>query len=450
MKFRDWLENLTEAKLDPTALKRDVYRDIYGSTKKTYPQNSFSLTLDNNGNVVRYDYNSNKPHLTINPKVKSIDLQKLSPQSSEFHKIIKALKSKYQDINDWEINHYFMAGHLQPGNHYDKRKVGYYLKEPSIVLNNKLPKYLYHGTSTNLWYDGISQKGLSPRKATGSSGTYGSQNVSSLSQDDLVYLSGHPDFATREAGKQASQKHGGLPLILRIDGKYLDPNKLQPDEDTRSNNPQGSFNISSTLAYKGNISVSGINTFLIGKKNIENNRIKYKWEPFNGVEISEHPLTALIKSGQTPYKDDPNYYALKDAGIIDQEKVYNDDGHSYTKDVIKKPDVSDQEIKAIIKNSSWTQNVRLIIKDINDAYSGTLYSIKSIPNSTSFTPQQEKIINMLLDSGLVFNSGGYFDVHSWNPENGAIKLAKLMGRMNFQELTTHIKNIARSNQADQY
>ena len=63
----------------------------------------------------------------------------------------------WKDIEDWEVQ----VSKFEPANKFS-RTVGYWLSRPEIRLANKMPKYLYHGTSTNLWYEGIKQKGLVP------------------------------------------------------------------------------------------------------------------------------------------------------------------------------------------------------------------------------------------------------------------------------------------------
>lgn len=422
--FKNWLQN--EAKFDP---------------KITSHKTGIALTLDAEGNVIPYDYSMNKSHMVIHPNAKNIDLQKLSPQSTEFRRIIKAIESKYSDIENWTVNHYFMAGHMQAAGQR-ARTVGYWLSRPEMRLSNKMPKYFYHGTSTNLWYEGIKQKGLVPRSFTGSTGSYGSQNISALSQGDLVYLSADPDAATREAAKQAAKKHGGKPLILRIDTNGLDINKLKPDEDTKAVTPQGSLDISSTLAYRGRIPAGNIEPFLLGTPKQKGNRLYDDWEKFYDVPIEEHPLTTKLKKGEAPYSNDPEYYAFKDAGLIDRIRKYSDSGHSYENDVVKNPEnITDQQVKSILKNAGWTQNVKMILNDLSSGYRGILYQLKDrmIPKELL----KDKIIQMLLQSGLV-NAADYkenviLSLNDWNAEKYAISLAKILGKTSFQKFAFEIQ-----------
>lgn len=434
MKFREWLQQ--EATFDPKVARPEVFKNATG---KPYLSRSFAVNVDNQGRVVPHDYNGNRSHAEIQPKARSISLHKLSPQSQEFHRIIAALRPHYPDIDQWEVHHYFMAGLMQAAGQRE-RTVNYWLRQPPVRLKNKLPQFFYHGTCTNLWYEGIKTKGLVPRKFTGSSGSYGAQNVDALSHDDKVYLSTDPDVATRTAAQQAAAKHGGQPLILKINTQGLDPNKLAPDEDTKTNTPQQSVDMASVLAYTGIIPAGNIQPFLIGQEKQTNHRLHTDWEYFKDVPIGEHPLTRKLKNNQIPYSGDPEYYALKDAGIIDQEEIRPPDGWPYKRDVLKDPDITDDKIKSLLKNSGWTQNVKLILKDLNDGYSGHLYKLKN----NKLTPEMEAspLFQALLQSGLVttnkYKDDTFLDVQSWNPEANAIKLAKLLGRQGFSGLVREI------------
>ena len=102
-----------------------------------------------------------------------------------------------------------------------------------------------------------------------------------------------------------------------------------------------------------------------------------------------------------------------------------------------------KKIKKILKNSYWTQNFKLIQKDLGNGYRGVLYQLKNIE-----VPKEkldDPILKMLIDSGLVIPEEHkdkiYLDVSSWNTQPYAIKLAKAMGRMNFEDLMQKVKNI---------
>ena len=435
--FKEWLQ-LTEAIFDPKITNPEKFQNYEG---KPYLSRDFALTLDNKGNIIPYDYKTNKPHLVMTSD-RRIQLHQLGPQSKKFRQIINALRSKHPDIDKYTVEHYFMSGHMQGGNgRY--RTVAYWMSRPEVRLANKMPKYFYHGTSTNLWYEGIKEKGLAPRRLTGSTGGYGSQNVSALSHSDLVYLSTDPDAATRTAAKQAANKYGGSPLIIRINTTGLDPSRLAPDEDTGSVTAQGSVDVSSTLAYRGRIPSSNLEPFLLAEQVTLGSRIQTKWKKFKDVPVTEHPVTAKLKKGEFFSYDDPEYIALLDAGIIGEEEVRDDRGFPNRRQVILDKDITDEKIKKILKNSYWTQNFKLIQKDLGNGYRGVLYQLKNIE-----VPKEkldDPILKMLIDSGLVIPEEHkdkiYLDVSSWNTQPYAIKLAKAMGRMNFEDLMQKVKNI---------
>lgn len=439
MDFKSWIFN--EATFDPSKIKRQVFKQ----NNKTWLSNHFNLKLDSEDNVVEVDFDKDEdePYMTISPGAKNVSLQKMSPQSSDFHKIIEALKSKYNDIESWNVDHFFMAGHMQASG-LRKRTVGYWLSRPEINLAERMPKYLYHGTSSNLWYEGIKNKGLMPRGATGSTGSYGSQNISALSQENLVYLSTDPDFATREAADQSARKHGGMPLILRIRVKGLDPKRFLPDEDTRAYTAQRSIDISSTLAYNGEIPPDYIEPFLLGTRQTKNGRIFINWEKFRDIEEAENPLTTELKQGKVPSSSDSRYYALKDAGLIKRKKVYSSSGHSNEYDVVVNPEeITNSQIKDILRNSGWTQNVKMILQDLSDGYRGGLYQIKDKPVSREIL--EHPIMKMLIDSDFVtldyHNNQAYLRLNSWSPENNAIALAKMLGNKNFISFLRELKDL---------
>lgn len=432
-RFKEWLQ-IKEAILDPKVTSLEKYKTDDG---RPYINRNIHLTLDNKGNVVPYDYKTNKPHFVLGWK--TIQLQKLSPQSKEFRQIINALRSKYTDIDSYTVEHYFQAGHMKGAKNKD-RTVAYWMSRPEIRLANKMPKHFYHGTSTNLWYDGIKQKGLQPRSATGSSGSYGSTNVNALSHDDLVYLATDPDAATREAAIQAAKKHGGEPLIIRIDTTGLDPDKLAPDEDTKVPTAQASVDISSTLAYRGRIQSSRIQPWVM-RKNIEGSK---RWVKFEDVPMTEHPITKMLKDGQTPDSDSPEYIALLDAGVIG----YKSEDRGYNIATILEPDITDEKVRNILRDSYWAQNVKLIEKNIWDTRSGIFSRLKG-----SEIPKEKLsdiTLKMLLDSGLFtvseHNGRTFMDVSIWDTRTKAIKLAKAMGRMNFGTLAKRIQDLLEKEQ----
>ena len=439
MDFQQWFE----VKFDPSLT--NLYK--WAPSDKPRIGASFNLKVDPAGNIVPLsdeDWRDRSPHYEINPRTQQIQLQRLSPVSPEFHKLIKALRSKYPDINNWQVEVFGQAAHMQTGRGKWHRTVGYWLGQEPVDLNNKLPMFMYHGTSTNLWYGGIKAKGLLPRNLSGNVGSYGAQNVDSLSQPDLIYLSVHPDAGTREAARQAAKKHGGRPLILQINSSGLFPERFVPDEDSRMKTAQDSIRAMGVAAYSGRIGASVIKPYLLGREGSKGNLVTVDWVKFSEVPVDEHPIAAKLRAGELPYHGEPEYYALKDAGIIGHEEKYDDRGFRSER-LVKKRDVSDEELRKIMKNMSWTQNVRAIVHDLNKGYSGALYYLKDRTVPENLTGRQQEMIDLLLDSGILHieKSGEhrYFDLNTWNNEKYAMKLAKLMGRMSFKDMANELKSI---------
>ena len=436
MNFRKFLE----AKFDPSV----THLQKFNNGTKSYIGNTYNLKIDNKGNVVQLapeDYQNHRfSYYAINPQGKEIACQRTSPQSSDFKKLIDALRIKYNDIKDWNVQVYMQAGHMQTGNGSYNRTVGYWIGQPSVQLENNTKTYLYHGTSTNLWYDGIKKNGLLPRQASGSSGSYGAQNLDALSQGKLIYLSTHPDAAARTAAEQAAHKHGGQPMIIRILASGLFSSNFHPDEDSRQASAQHSINQMSVLAYEGKIPPSIIEPFLLGARADTGKRIVTKWTKFVDVKTTEHPLTTKLANNELPYTSDPEYFALKDAGILKLQRTYDANGFS-RENVIKTRNVSDEEVKEILRKAYWTQNVKAILNDLNNAYKGAIYQLKDhpIPEKINHTLQ------MLIDSQIInietYKDQSYFTVCSYACEDKAIALAKLMGKTDFGELAKQIKEL---------
>lgn len=434
MQFKKWL-TLIEAKFDPSVTKPQKVRQ-----SDTHLHYDYDLDLDNQGNVISPYYLSPTvdSYLTINPKTKTVDLQTLSPQSTKFRRIILAIKSKYPDIEDWIVQRNSV---FQNAKSSKPRTVGYWLRKPEIRLFNKMPKYFYHGTSTNLWYEGIKQKGLVPRNITGSSGSYGSESISSLSYDDLVYLSTDPDASTRLAAGEAADKHGGKPLIIRIDTTGLDPSKLYPDEDSRKNTAQASVDVMSTLAYKGKIPASNLEPFLL--------KYRMKWEKFHDVPVEEHPVTQMLKKGSRPSSSTSEYYALKDAGLINRIKTYPDSLDSSERDIVNNTeDITDAQVKKILSSATWVQNFKRILNYINNR-NRELYNIETY----QFTKEalENPIVKKLIDSGIAsireqWDGKTYLQINrdtDETTERNAISLAKMLGKNNFEKEISKIKELVK-------
>jgi hypothetical protein len=373
-------------------------------------------------------------------------LHKISPQSPDFAKIIKALKPKFHDIGNWQVEYFFMASHLVTGNEKYYRTVDYWLKH-TVNINDTLPEFFYHGTSTNQWYEGIKKNGLLPRNITGSAGGYGSQNASSLSKKGIVYLSTHPDAATRTAAEQAANKHGGVPLILKINSSGIFKDKLVPDEDSRQPNAQKSIVKMSTVGYEGRVPPSAIEPFLLGNEYEKNSRLYTKWEKFKDVPVAEHPLTARLKSGMTPYSNDPEYYILRDAGIIKREKTRNPTSGWPSENDVQTREVSDEELRKLLKNGGWANTARAISTDLNNGYQGCIYSLKDITLPPNMSPESESIIKMLTDSRLcgtdTRGEKRYIYLNNYDSMDRVIALAKLLHakKMDMDDLCREIKTI---------
>ena len=358
---------------------------------------------------------------------------------------------------------FFAAGHQQTGNDKWYRNVAYWLRQNTININNRLPENFYHGTCTNLWYLAIKQHGLMPRGMSGAGGSYGAQNISALSQANLVYLSIHPDAAAREASRQAAKTHGGQPLILKIDTKGLFPERLHPDEDTQNRRKekitaQDSIRMAFIVGYQGRIGPSAIEPFLLGEEGVKNRTYVCKWVKFHDIPISEHPVTKKLKEKPLYIlRGDAEYYALKDAGIIGEEDYDAPAGYKDKKVVLKKKDFTDEEIRNILNKSGWTQNMKAIIADLNEGYSGALYLLKEKRLPEDLSKEDQKIVDILLESGLVEKETRKKNWGS-NPdemitllrlretffghyEEQAIKLAKLLGKQDFRTFANKIKEM---------
>lgn len=450
LQFKQWLEAI----FDPMTTKRYVWN----SGDRKYLGNSFNLKIDKNGRVSpmeKEDWNNNIPHFEIHPREKRILLQGMSPQAPDFRKFINAIRSKYHDVDDWQVEVMFAAMHQQTGRSNWYRNVGYWMKQNTVDLNNRLPEYFYHGTCTNLWYTDIKRKGLLPRGMSGSSGSYGAQNVDSLSQASLVYLSTHPDAAAREAARQAAKRHGGRPLILKVTTHGLFPNKFHPDEDAvrrRGNfTAQDSVRVASILGYEGKIGPSLLEPFLIGKESQTDRGLLYaKWEKFKDVPLGEHPMTNKLRDGNFPYQGDPEWYALKDAGILGDEE-YDTNWGKQTRTVLKKHDFTDEDIRGALK-ANWTQNVKAIVKELDNGYRSPFYYFHSDvapKNLDKLSPEDEKTLKHLLDSGFVLlgkrNDGrSWWELRTYRTEEYAIRLAKLLGKKDFRQFKADIEHLVDS------
>ena len=130
MNFRTWFE----AKLDPSILSLYKWNP---SGDKPHIGASYNLKIDQGGNIVpldEKDWEQRIPHFELIPRAKEVRLQRLSPISPEFRKFISALRSKYGDIDNWNVTVFSQAGHMQTGRRTWDRSVRYWMQQPSVDL----------------------------------------------------------------------------------------------------------------------------------------------------------------------------------------------------------------------------------------------------------------------------------------------------------------------------
>jgi hypothetical protein len=439
MDFKKWLNEVTA---DPSynPLARKLYKN-QGS--KPHLSGSRVFYVDRGKIIDGYPSGGTSwhPYYELNPNARSIQLHNVDPSGKEFRQVVKYLKKFIPKIDDFEVSLMNLSHpeNATRGKYY--HNVSYWLgqKDTSVNPQQKLPEFLYHGTSTELWYSGIKSKGLMPRNTnpSGATGSYGASGA--LSHGDKVYLSVHPDLSTRGAAKQASSAHGGQPLIVKIRTDGLDLNKITGDEDmdkeyqstVKQAKEMGqrvpSFASVSqqrmgAVAYAGRIPASLIQPFLMGKRQI--NGIVDKWEPFQDIGQDEHALTKKLKQGGwfSSY-DSPYFYALVDEGIL---KPTEKDRLHY--EVADPSSITDELVRALIKKSPWVVDANTISKELND-YGKNIKNLHYYPTKVE-EPKLQKIIDMLVDSHIYLiqkNTPPYRDYlsyYSWDATPKAIKLAK--------------------------
>lgn len=447
MNFREW-HQLHELKLEKPNLSTFLKGDT-GLGKSFYVHSNGTISNDPEPGTQGHGF---EPHITVNNKNKSVIAYWMTPVTPVFHQLINKLKKFYPDIENYSItvtgsqfksgavNYKNLGPNEAPFLDNKDRTVGFWLKNKPINLNQHLPQYLYHGTSTNLWYDGIKQKGLLPRRLSGSGGSYGNQG-DALSQVDLIYLSAQPDIATRHAAQQAAEKHGGKPLIIRIKSDRLYPELFRPDEDSRAKTAQQSVFNMGTMAYQGRIPPTLIEPFQIGER-IADRFVYSKWKKFEDVPVGEHPLTNMLKTsnGFFSSSSSPFYWALVDAGLVKDEDYYTPTGHRNTRQVVDQ-NITDDQIRKLIKNSPWVQDADMISKDINDWGMKGLKSLDNLPTET--TPELQPIIDMLVDNGFYTKEGNYLRKAYFINKEHIISLAKALHKkkMDYRELLNKVQEI---------
>jgi hypothetical protein len=456
MDFKKWLNEVTA---DPSynPLARKVYRN-QGS--KPYLSNSKVFHVDGGKIVDGYPPSGTSFHAYYELYPRSIQLHNVDPSSKEFKQVVKYLRKFIPKIDDFDVS-LMSLSHPETGNRKKYyHKVSYWIGQKNTDINPRqpLPEFLYHGTSTELWYSGIKKRGLMPRNMNASSaaGSYGASGA--LSHGDKVYLSVHPDMAARSAARQASSAHGGQPLILKISTKGLDVDKFTGDEDmdreyqsTVKLAKEKGLRVPSfarvsqsrmgSVAYIGRIPASLIQPFLIAKK--EQSGMIAKWDQFSDVEQDEHALTKKLKQGGwfSSY-DSPYFYALVDEGIL---KSTEEDRHHF--EVADPSSITDKQVRDLIKRSPWVMDAHAIAKDLGD-WGRQLKNLHYSPTKVE-EPNLQKIIDLLVNAGIYHiqkNTPPYRDYlsyDSWGTTEKAIKLGKELykNKLSYHDLLSAIDEI---------
>ncbi len=405
MKFKQWL--LTEAIID----KEEFIKEI-NSTEHSY----LYLQLSPSGKILITSPYIETDVIKIDKKHKSIEAKgSLQPLSKNFANIINTIKKIYPEILNYVVSSTGVAGFRNPSKKY--RTVQYWLDQQRTEPKANLPKYFYHGTSTNLYNMFIKEQGLVPRQISGSSGSYGASSVRALSRGMFNYLTIHPDYATREAATQAARNHGGLPLILKIDSSAIDPTRLFPDEDARAETWEESMHKIGTIAYKGIIQNSSIIPYEISK-----DAYRFKWLPYEETPTMDHPkYEALIKTKEHRNKD-AIFFALYDTEIIDR------------KGNLLKP-ITSEEFNEIIKDAKWATNAWLIYESMSDGALG--HTRNSVISRSNFDKEAQQIILDLYNNGILDDylemKSEYIYIYD-DAIQAIIKYAKHLGKNSWKDI----------------
>ena len=137
-----------------------------------------------------------------------------------------------------------------------------FLSSPDVNgPKDRLPKYLWHGTSLFRW-ERIREEGLLPLGESGAERAYGAKISSAKPADPkYVYMATTLGSAVRMAAQDAQisdEDSNSIPIILRINTSNLDYNKLRPDIDSRTGNWLDSMHIMDAIAYEGKIAPQDI------------------------------------------------------------------------------------------------------------------------------------------------------------------------------------------------
>lgn len=417
--FKEWL--LNEAIIN----KEEFLKEI-GSTENPH----LYLQLSPDGKILMPDQ-AYKDVITIDKKYKSmIPVGSLQPLSKNFSNIINTIKKIYPEILNYAVSSTRVSGFRSPSEGY--RTVQYWLDQQRTEPKVNLPKYFYHGTSTNLYNMFIKEQGLVPRQISGSSGSYGASSVKALSKGMFNYITIHPDYATREAAIQASTNHGGLPLIIKIDSTAIDPTKLYPDEDAGAETWEESIQKIGTVAYKGIIPKSSIVPYEISK---DNHRLK--WLPYEEIPTMNHPKYEKLIATKEHGNKDPIFFALYDKEVIDK------------KGNLLQP-ITSEEFNEIIKNAKWTTNAWLIYESMGD---GALGNTRNYGMSKSnFDKEAQQIALDLYNNGILDNylqmKSEYIYTHDAKLQT-IIKYAKHLGKNSWEEIEQKLKSVYLRNNRDQ-
>lgn len=425
MNFKQWL--LTEAIID----KEEFIKEI-NSTEHYY----LSLQLSPNGKILIASPHIETDVIRIDKKHKSIEAKgSLQPLSKNFANVINTIKKIYPEISNYVISSTGVAGFRNPS--LENRTVQYWLDQQRTDPKANLPEYFYHGTCTNLYNMFIKEQGLVPRQISGSSGSYGA-SVKALSRGMFNYLTIHPDYATREAALQAARNHGGLPLILKINSHAIDPTRLFPDEDARTETWEEvetweeSMKKIGTVAYKGIIQNSSIIPYEISKNN---NR--FKWSPYEETPIMDHPAYENLTITKEHRNKDSIFFALYDKKIIDIKGNLLES-------------ITSEEFNKIIKNAKWATNAWLIHESMKN---GSLrHTYNNVISKSNFNEKSQEIVLDLYNNGILNDYLGMKSIYTWEYDEAiqsTIKYAKHLGKNSWQEIEKKLKPIYLINYRDE-
>lgn len=419
MNFKQWL--LNEAIIN----KEEFLKEI-GSTEDPH----LYLQLSPDGKILMPDQ-AYKDVITIEKKYKSMmPVGSLQPLSKNFSNVINTIKKIYPEILNYAVSSAGVSGFRSPSKEY--RTVKYWLDQQRTEPKVNLPKYFYHGTSTNLYNMFIKEQGLVPRQISGSSGSYGASSVRAISKGMFNYIAIHPDYATREAATQAARNHGGLPLIIKIDSTAIDPTKLYPDEDAGAETWEESMHKIGTVAYKGIIPSSSITPYEISK---DTNRLK--WLPYEETPTMDHPKYENLIKRKIHESKDAIFFALYDKEVIDK------------KGNLLKP-ITSEEFNEIVKNAKWATNAWLIYESMGE---GALGHTRNYAISRSnFDKEAQQIILDLYNNGILDNylemKSEYIYTHDDKIQN-IIKYAKSLGKKSWKEIEQKLRSVYLKNNRDQ-